>query len=279
VLYTRTATPGVGTFVQGPETPPVGTGSIQLSTLGPSDKVFLYNYDHVGETIGSIDDISYSTYRTAGSLQQVTALNVQIDKNGVTLQPGDFATLVFEPVYNTNQGPVVSGEWQDWIADGSGIWWSTQPINGQCAGATATCDQTWDYIVANNPTATILGVGINQGGGNPGLIASTDAFTFDDVTYNFEFAADTDNDGKPDTCDTDDDNDGDLDEGDNCPLVSNSDQTDNDNDGIGDVCDAFPNEATDKDQCKNGGWKTRTRADGTTFKNQGECVSYTNTDK
>jgi hypothetical protein len=34
--------------------------------------------------------------------------------------------------------------------------------------------------------------------------------------------------------------------------------------------------ATDKDQCKDGGWMTRTRGDGSTFKNQGDCVSFTN---
>jgi len=36
---------------------------------------------------------------------------------------------------------------------------------------------------------------------------------------------------------------------------------------------------TNKDQCKNDGWKTRTRADFSTFKNQGDCVSYTNNGK
>jgi len=34
--------------------------------------------------------------------------------------------------------------------------------------------------------------------------------------------------------------------------------------------------ATNKDQCKNGGWQTFSRADGSPFKNQGDCVSYTN---
>jgi hypothetical protein len=33
----------------------------------------------------------------------------------------------------------------------------------------------------------------------------------------------------------------------------------------------------DKDVCKSGGWQTMTRPNGTTFKNQGDCVSYTNT--
>ena len=39
------------------------------------------------------------------------------------------------------------------------------------------------------------------------------------------------------------------------------------------------NVATNKDQCKEDGWQTRTRADGTTFKNQGDCIQYVNTGK
>ena len=31
--------------------------------------------------------------------------------------------------------------------------------------------------------------------------------------------------------------------------------------------------------CKNGGWQNRTRLDGSTFKNQGDCVQYVNTGK
>jgi hypothetical protein len=38
---------------------------------------------------------------------------------------------------------------------------------------------------------------------------------------------------------------------------------------------ALPTPA-DKDACKNDGWKTLFRADGSSFKNQGDCVSYTN---
>ncbi|MFL6374577.1 MAG: hypothetical protein ACJ73D_07935 [Pyrinomonadaceae bacterium] len=40
---------------------------------------------------------------------------------------------------------------------------------------------------------------------------------------------------------------------------------------------AYP--ATTPDQCKKDGWIARTRADGTAFKNQGDCVSYTNNGK
>ena len=35
--------------------------------------------------------------------------------------------------------------------------------------------------------------------------------------------------------------------------------------------------ASSKDDCKDGGWETARRADGSSFKNQGDCVSYANT--
>jgi hypothetical protein len=261
VLYTRAGTPpSAGAFVVGPGNPPLGDGSFKATTNTGGEKVFLFNYDHVGTRLADIHTLSYQTYRVAGSAQQVAALNIVIDFNGPDAA-GGFSTLVFEPVYNTDQGAVVSGEWQDWIASGSGIWWSTRPINGQCAGATAACDKTWDEIKANNPDAVILeGFGINQGSGNPGLISGVDALTINCLTYDFE--PDTDNDGIGDGAD-------------NCPTVANADQSDIDGDGIGDACDTST-KPTSKDQCKNGGY---TRFNDPTFKNQGDCIQYVNTGK
>ena len=37
--------------------------------------------------------------------------------------------------------------------------------------------------------------------------------------------------------------------------------------------------ATNKDDCKKGGWADLTREDGTSFKNQGDCIQYVNTGK
>ena len=224
VLYTRLA--GNGAFVTGPGTPPLGVGSISLTTPTPADKVQLFNFDHIGTKLADVRSMSYSTYRTTGTAEQVTAINVVIDFNGPGTD-GGFSTLVFEPVYNPDQGAVVSSQWQNWDAynGGNAIWWSTRPINGVCA---RECYVTWKQIVSNNPDAVILGgFGLNQGSGGNALIASADALHLDtpnmSITYDFE------------------------------PFRV----------------------ATSKEACKDDGWRTLKRADGSGFKNQGDCVSYT----
>jgi hypothetical protein len=40
-----------------------------------------------------------------------------------------------------------------------------------------------------------------------------------------------------------------------------------------------PNPPANENQCKNNGWLTVSRPDGTTFKNQGDCIQYVNTGK
>jgi len=139
--------------------------------------------------------------------------------------------LVFEPVYNTNQGAVQSGMWQTWDAyrGGTAIWWSSNPIN---VAPNRDTFVSWSTIVAANPDAVIVGgFGINQGSGNPNLVTAVDALNIGHgttcFTYDFE------------------------------PFVV----------------------ASSADQCKNGGWQTLKRADGTGFKNQGDCVSYTRNGK
>jgi hypothetical protein len=224
VLYVRNA--GNGVFRTGPASPPLGTGSIELSTPTGADKVTLFNYDERGTPLSAVSSMDYATYRSAGTGQQVAALNIEVDVNGAA--PGGFTTLVFEPVYNTAQGAVVSGQWQAWDAynGGQAIWWSSNPIPGAPNRDTFV---PWSTIVAQNPDAVIVGgYGVNQGSGNPALITAVDALHFDtstkNVTWNFEM---------------------------------------------------YRTPAT-KDDCKNGGWQTVKRTDGSSFKNQGDCVSYTN---
>jgi nitrous oxidase accessory protein NosD len=82
-------------------------------------------------------------------------------------------------------------------------------------------------------------------------------------------STDTDNDNIPDCVDTDDDGDGVPDGSDQCPgTPANT------------VVTAFGCPiAVNKEQCKGDGWKNLFRANGTKFKNQGDCVQYANTGK
>jgi hypothetical protein len=192
VLYTRPSTTGAASFIAGPAIPPRGNGSLQLSTPDGSAKVFLFNYDHVGTPLADVDAIEYDTYRSAGSAQQVAALNVQVDFNGPSVE-GGFTTLIFEPVYNTIQGAVANDVWQHWDAFSSGnaVWWSSRAIPGVCA---FDCFVSWSTIVAANPNATILGgFGVNQGSGNGGLTTSVDMLKLgvsgSSITYDFEDSA------------------------------------------------------------------------------------------
>jgi hypothetical protein len=232
VLYTRNA--GNGTFRVGPATPPAGVGSFETVTPTSADKATLFNYDHIGTELADITSLGYSTYQSSVSPTtpfQVPSINIEVDINGGTLNAGEFTTLVFEPVYNTVQGPVVANTWQTWDAynGGNAIWWSSRAIPGVCA---RDCFVTWNQIIAANPNATIVGgFGINQGSGNPALTASSDALNIgsngDCITYNFD------------------------------PYRV----------------------VTTKDQCKNGGYNNVKRADGSSFKNQGDCIQYVNTGK
>jgi hypothetical protein len=188
VFYIVTPTT-TGAFVSGPGNPPLGVGSFEMRTPGPLDHGFLFNYDHVNTRLDEITAISYSTYRAAGQAAvaiQLPSINIEIDMTGGTFVPGDYATLVFEPVYNPTQGPVLSGIWQDWYGI-PGLWWATRDIGG----ISARVPVLWSEILAAIPNATILGgFGVNQGSGSTGLIASTDALSIahngNSWTYNFE---------------------------------------------------------------------------------------------
>ncbi|MGQ0763534.1 MAG: choice-of-anchor Q domain-containing protein [Acidobacteriota bacterium] len=62
----------------------------------------------------------------------------------------------------------------------------------------------------------------------------------------------------------------------NKPNATGGDGTDVGAFEVQSACATVP---TNKDQCKNNGWKTVTRPDGSPFKNQGDCIQFVNTGK
>lgn len=186
-----TRAPGTFDFVAGPGIAPLGIGSLHLSTPDSTAKVNLGNGLLYGTPLSDIDALAYDTYRSSASTgSSVQVPSLQIEVTGSTAQNASgFTTLVFEPVYNTDQAAITDDTWQSWDAfnGGQGIWWSTRDLTHQAA---FTGYRSWSDIVADNPNAVVLGAFINQGSGNPGIDANVDAVTLgasgNSTTYDFE---------------------------------------------------------------------------------------------
>ena len=295
-------------FEQGPGTPPLGSGSAFLTVDSAGGRI-LGTFAHAGTRLDQISELRYSTYKhTNPNPVRDIALQFEIDYNSTDLSTAFQGRLVFEP-YLSGDTPQ-QNVWQTWHPL-SGKWWATgAPGNGVCTQASPC---TWKQVLTLFPNAAIRNGGPGTGlllfkagggwvGGHDGNV---DAFTIgvgtSFTTYNFEADADgdgvtddvdncdfvanpdqedADGDGKGDACDTcpndagnDADSDGICGNADNCPFNANPNQEDFDGDGIGDACDDPA--PTNKNQCKNGAWQTWFPR----FKNQGDCIQYTNTGK
>jgi hypothetical protein len=271
-------------------TAPAGCGALQLTTNATTTAKA--QYLHATNTaLASITELSYYTKQVSGtplvadpSYQLVTFLN------GGT---SGFTTLVFEPYQNPLQGAIVAGTWQSWDVD-AGLFWSTRTVTCSNGTITGTPGGPSSYTLAQInsicPNALVAGFGVNIGSNNPSYDVYTDLVNFNGDVYDFE--PDSDGDGVTNCQD-------------NCPLVANADQVDTDGDGQGDVCDTDDDNdgvldgndqcpgtpagtqvtsfgcpvAVSASTCKNGGWQNLYRANGTGFKNQGDCMQYVNTGK
>ena len=194
VLYYRAANDGTARFRDGPGNPPQGDGSFEMFTANATDKFTLFNFDYHTTPVADFTELGYQTYQSSAAVPvQLPSINLTIDTDGgaFTGAPGEFSTLVFEPVYNVAQGPIVPATWQDWdaIFGGQAIWWLTR--DNAVLGPRGTTF-TWNAFKTVFPNATILGgIGPNQGSGGAALTASVDEFIVGvgrkhATTYDFE---------------------------------------------------------------------------------------------
>ena len=162
---TQTSGTASTAFVAGPETPPLGTGSAQLSVGADGNSGAQVRYTGAaGTKVADLTALSYSTYVEqdgAGGQAPYVILNIDNDNNGTVDDQ-----LFFEPVYQTgaypgdpvpNQGPLVVGEWQTWNALDGG-WWAVS------AGTFGPPLVTLDSYVADHPDATIVNSANGLGG-------------------------------------------------------------------------------------------------------------------
>ena len=153
---------GAVAFVSGPASPPLGVGSLQMTSDGPTAKAQFVTNAFVGSSLDDLGTISYWDYRSSASTTipvQRISLNVPVFLNGTD----GFTTLVFEPVYQPGAS-LSSDTWQQWVASGSGLWWSTRTVGPFCGGAIIACMRTWDDIKATFPNAVVVdSLGFNIG--------------------------------------------------------------------------------------------------------------------
>ena len=181
-------TNGVGTFVNGPGTPPYGAGSFQMQTPTGDDKIGLYTDLYNGTSLQLLSDASYSTYLHSDytTTPTTTMPTVQVQINNATTPDRtghvSFDTLVFEPIYCYGNGAPQTDIWQSWDANhtpeagsNGGCWWSTHDIAGMTAFTTYT---SLSAIKAANPDATLALVGVNLGR-NGKTLANVDGLGLD----------------------------------------------------------------------------------------------------
>lgn len=162
-----------------------GTGYLRLDTQGGNAKATVSTTAFAGRKLSEITALEYRTFiEQVGTSngQQAPALNVEI-----TGAQG-FTTLVWEPLYTGTA--VTPGTWQQWSPSSSaGGWWASRDVT-----ATGTANKfgfptytaTFADVKAAQGDAVVGLVGVNQGGGNPGLTAGVDRFTVNDTTYDFD---------------------------------------------------------------------------------------------
>ena len=197
-----TSADGIGEFVAGPDTPPMGVGSAHLFTGTQGDwSAEIRNTDYAGTELSDLTALSYWTYVTQWNGQQAPYIILHLDLDG----DGAWDDLLFfEPAYQTptsgnpslpDQGLPTLNQWQDWDALVGG-WWSLNSIAGATPGTGVK--SLADYL-AVEPDAVIVNTAAGLGGIRlvVGWASSTDVFngyvdgftigvTGTETTYDFE---------------------------------------------------------------------------------------------
>ncbi len=187
---TDTRAPGTVETSDALGAPPQGNAdALVLNTPDGNAKATFFTTERNGPLSAFLSSSYYAKKdpSSTGAANQFPSFQIEVDANG--LAEGGFSTLTFEPVYqqgdNANQ---TAGTWNKYDT-GTGLFCSTRQIGGFEANQTR-CDnggtKTLLQIIEANPDIVVTKTGINQGSGNPGILAAVDLFQVGSTTYNFE---------------------------------------------------------------------------------------------
>ena len=163
-------------FVSGPNTPPLGNGSVEFNC--PDKKLFRLKTDQfVGTLLSTITELSFSTnvQRRDSTVDNVfIVLQIDVNDDGI-----DDFPLVFNTQYQTgkylqglrpDQGPTKMNTWQNWDLLKGG-WWrgGAIPVDPDNGGALSTLAgwiiQYPRATIMNKPAGVVGSIRIN--GGSP----------------------------------------------------------------------------------------------------------------
>jgi len=173
---------GVGQMVSGPGTPPLGSGSAELSLSASNQGYMLATGAYTGTKLSDITNLGYSSYQSGPLLAISLQFDIKYTPDATVYQ----GRLVFEP-YQNGHATVGSG-WQSW-SPLDGIWWATKAPGNVLCSQQSPC--TWNQVLAAWPDATIGENTLFKAGSNwSSFDGNVDAFTIGisgvDTTYDFE---------------------------------------------------------------------------------------------
>jgi hypothetical protein len=183
-----------GTMIEGPGSPPLGSGSAELQTMVSSDGQALMKNAYAGEKFSNLTTLSYSTYVVTGSEgSRAPALQFSVDKDVADNDTSWQGRLIYEP-YQSG-ATVTEGSWQNWDAH-AGNWWLSK-ANDLFGGF---CSQSSPCTLADL-TTQFPNIGVNGGvndqivlkagsGWDTPFVGNVDALTVgfgnNTTTYDFE---------------------------------------------------------------------------------------------
>jgi hypothetical protein len=182
-----------GPFVPGSNgTPPFGDGSLNIQTGDNASKVEFGNeVDFAGDPVSGLSAVGFRVYTTGENhdkfADNMPNIEFEVDKNGGTLNPGEYSTLVFVTADSSTPN-----QWSGFIdaTDGTvGKWYLTGSA-GTDSGCTQGSMCTLAEVQTALPTATILSAGVGKGrdyeweGAIDGLRINNEVFDFESYGVN-----------------------------------------------------------------------------------------------
>lgn len=180
----RANSDATGQFVSGPATPPLGTGSANLTVTDPTatSSEILYNTSISPALTSGSFSASYSTYVTTTSVgtTEGSAPALEFDLTNGSYQ----GRLVFD--IGDLAGQVQLGQWQTWDTTSYAAWWFSHPIDGGNCTINNPCSFATAEAFLSGSGITGTDVLFKAGSDQSAYDGNVDALALNGTTYNFD---------------------------------------------------------------------------------------------